>query len=90
MPWYLRHYVNRTLDRNVEYKGSIGPVRVHLWRGAYSIHDIAISKPVARTRYYAELQSALSRMIERVILNGADPKPALDQAAAEYERAARA
>jgi|ERR1043166_1374794 hypothetical protein len=44
MPWYIRHYVNRTLDRNQEYKGSIGPVRVHLWRGAYSIDDLTISK----------------------------------------------
>jgi hypothetical protein len=36
------------------------------------------------------LQGALARMVERVILNNADPKPALDQAAAEYERAAKA
>jgi multiple sugar transport system substrate-binding protein len=53
------------------------------------MHDIAIGKPLARTRHYAELQAALSRMIERVILNNADPRPALDQAAADYERAAR-
>src|SRR5256885_2893577 len=44
LPWYIRHYVNRTLDRNVEYKGSIGTVRVHLWRGAYSIEDVTVSK----------------------------------------------
>ncbi len=53
------------------------------------MHDIAISKPVARTQYYVELQSALARMIERVILNNADPRSALQQAAAEYERAAK-
>jgi ABC-type glycerol-3-phosphate transport system substrate-binding protein len=53
------------------------------------MHDIAISKPVARTQYYVELQSALARMIERVILNNAEPRAALQQAAAEYERAAK-
>lgn len=44
LPWVLRDYVNRTLDRNQLYSGKIGPVQVHLWRGAYSIHDITISK----------------------------------------------
>jgi hypothetical protein len=44
MPWAIRKYVNRTLDRNIAYKGSIGPVTVHLWRGAYSIDDVTISK----------------------------------------------
>ena len=51
------------------------------------VHDISIGKPLARTSHYAELQAALSRMIERVVLNHADPKKALDQAAAEFERA---
>jgi multiple sugar transport system substrate-binding protein len=54
------------------------------------VQDIAIGKPLARTRHFAELQGALSRMVERVILNNAEPRPALDQAAAEYERAAKA
>jgi ABC-type glycerol-3-phosphate transport system substrate-binding protein len=53
------------------------------------MHDIAISRPLSRTPHFAELQAALARMIERVILNNADPKPALDQAAAEFERAAK-
>jgi len=44
LPWALRDYVNRTLDRNPLYSGTIGPVQVHLIRGAYSIHDIRISK----------------------------------------------
>src|SRR5262249_49166082 len=38
------NYVNRTLDRNSVYSGKIGDVQVHLWRGAYSIHDIRLSK----------------------------------------------
>jgi hypothetical protein len=44
LPWVVRDYVNRTLDRNPLYKGTIGPVRIHLWRGAYSIEDIRLMK----------------------------------------------
>ncbi|MDB6034328.1 MAG: hypothetical protein JWM16_4666 [Verrucomicrobiales bacterium] len=44
MPWGVRNYVNRTLDRNPLYSGDIGKVRIHLWRGAYSIEDIRINK----------------------------------------------
>jgi hypothetical protein len=44
MPWAVRDYVNRTLDRNPLYEGRVGDVEVHLWRGAYSIDDVRISK----------------------------------------------
>jgi hypothetical protein len=44
LPWGLRKYVNRTLERSPLYQGKIGVISVHLWRGAYSIHDIQISK----------------------------------------------
>lgn len=44
MPWAVRRYVNRTLDRSVLYSGKIGPVEIHLIRGAYSIRDVQISK----------------------------------------------
>lgn len=44
MPWFVRNYVNRTLDRNQLYAGTIGPVEIHLLRGAYSIRDIKLSK----------------------------------------------
>jgi hypothetical protein len=44
MPWAVRNYVNRTLDRNPLYSGKIGPVDIHLWRGAYSIRDVQLSK----------------------------------------------
>jgi hypothetical protein len=44
LPWAVRNYVNRTLDRNPLYSGTIGPVQIHLWRGAYSIRDVSISK----------------------------------------------
>jgi hypothetical protein len=44
LPGFVRDYVNRTLDRNPLYAGSIGEVQIHLWRGAYSIESIRISK----------------------------------------------
>lgn len=44
LPGLVRDYVNRTLERNELYSGRIGAVHIHLWRGAYSIHDIRISK----------------------------------------------
>lgn len=44
LPGWVRDYVNRTLDRNQAYAGTIGRVNMHLWRGAYSINEIRISK----------------------------------------------
>jgi hypothetical protein len=44
LPWFLRDYVNRTLDRNPLYAGKIGDVHVQLRRGAYSIDDVRVSK----------------------------------------------
>jgi hypothetical protein len=44
LPGFVRNYVNRTLDRNPIYSGRIGAVRMHLWRGAYSIENIRLSK----------------------------------------------
>jgi hypothetical protein len=46
MPWVVRDYVNRTLDANPLYAGEIGPVQIHLWRGAYSIQSVRISKRI--------------------------------------------
>ena len=37
-------YVNRTIDQHPLYEGEIGDVNIHLWRGAYSIHDIRLNK----------------------------------------------
>jgi hypothetical protein len=44
LPLVLRDYVNRTLDRSPVYAGRVGQIQVHLWRGAYSIHDIRLNK----------------------------------------------
>jgi hypothetical protein len=44
LPWGLRKYVNRTLEQSPLYQGKIGAITVHLWRGAYSIQNVQISK----------------------------------------------
>jgi hypothetical protein len=44
LPWAVRDYVNRTLDRNPLYSGRIGQVQIHLLRGAYSINDVQLDK----------------------------------------------
>jgi hypothetical protein len=44
LPWALRDYVNRTLDRSALYAGNIGAIQFHLWRGAYSIKDVGLRK----------------------------------------------
>lgn len=44
LPTFVRWYVNRVIDENKLYQGQIGDVHIHLWRGAYSIDDIRLSK----------------------------------------------
>ena len=44
LPSFVQKYVNRTLDRNSLYSGTIGRVQIHLLRGAYSINDIRLNK----------------------------------------------
>src|ERR1700744_809285 len=44
MPFVLENYVNRQLNKGGDYSGKIGDVTVHLWRGAYQVHDIHIFK----------------------------------------------
>jgi uncharacterized protein involved in outer membrane biogenesis len=44
LPSYLQDYVNRTIDQSPDYDGRIGEIDVHLWRGAYTIHDLHIVK----------------------------------------------
>ncbi len=44
LPWFVKSYVNRTLDRSQFYQGKVGDVTLHLWRGAYSIEDVTLSK----------------------------------------------
>ncbi|MGA2248468.1 MAG: DUF748 domain-containing protein [Verrucomicrobiota bacterium] len=40
----IKVYANHQLNKSQDYSGQIGDVTVHLWRGAYQIHDIHILK----------------------------------------------
>ncbi len=44
MPSVIKHQVNKKLQQLPGYGGQIGDVDVHLYRGAYSIHDVNILK----------------------------------------------
>ena len=44
LPFAVRGYVNRTLDRNLLYQGRLAAIEIHLLRGAYSIRDLRVSK----------------------------------------------
>jgi hypothetical protein len=44
LPFAIKYYVNNQLRKIPEYSGKIGEVRVHLWRGAYEINNVVISK----------------------------------------------
>jgi uncharacterized protein YhdP len=44
MPYAVERYVNGKLQMLDSYRGSIGDVDIHLWRGAYSINSIEVVK----------------------------------------------
>lgn len=44
LPIWVRDYVNRKLSETEGYRGHVAEVDLHLWRGAYSIHQIEIKK----------------------------------------------
>jgi hypothetical protein len=44
LPFVVEDYVNRQLSGLQAYRGHIGDVDIHLWRGAYSIDRIQIEK----------------------------------------------
>ncbi|HTH46999.1 MAG TPA: DUF748 domain-containing protein [Candidatus Limnocylindria bacterium] len=44
LPAGVKAYVNRQLDQAPGYRGRIGDVEVHLWRGAYRIHNVSIQQ----------------------------------------------
>jgi hypothetical protein len=44
LPSIVRNYVIDAIDRTSVYQGEIGAIDIHLYRGAYSIRDVRISK----------------------------------------------
>jgi multiple sugar transport system substrate-binding protein len=51
------------------------------------IRDLSIGTPMARSQQFNELQSAIARAVDRVVLENADPKQSLDRAAEDFNRA---
>jgi len=44
LPFWVRDYVNRKLSEIPDYRGQVAAVTLHLWRGAYQIHNVDIVK----------------------------------------------
>lgn len=44
LPFWVRDYVNRKLSEIPGYHARVAAVTLHLWRGAYQIHNIKIEK----------------------------------------------
>jgi len=44
LPIWVTDYVNKTLQNIPDYTGSISDVDIHLYRGAYTIHDLKLFK----------------------------------------------
>ena len=50
-------------------------------------HDLSVGRPLGRTTYYADLQTIIARMVDKVVLKDVDPKSALAEAQDEFIRA---
>ncbi|NUR22039.1 DUF748 domain-containing protein [Frateuria sp.] len=44
LPYVVKDYLNRKMDRMSDYHGHIADIDIHLWRGAYSIDGLRIDK----------------------------------------------
>src|SRR5690242_9730429 len=44
LPFIVRDYVNRQLNRIPDYHGHVEKVRMHLYRGAYSVLNLEVVK----------------------------------------------
>jgi len=48
LPFWVRDYVNRKLSEIPGYRAHVAAVTLHLWRGAYQIHNIKIEKTTGK------------------------------------------
>jgi hypothetical protein len=46
--WIIENSINRRLTRIPGYTGHVSRIYLHLWRGAYSIHDLEIEKKTGK------------------------------------------
>ncbi|PYX86365.1 MAG: hypothetical protein DMG70_00870 [Acidobacteria bacterium] len=50
-------------------------------------HDMSVGRPLGRTTYYADLQTIIARMVDKVVLKDVDARSALADAEQEFTRA---
>jgi len=48
LPYAVKHFVNSRLERIPGYTGAVDDIGIHLWRGAYSLHEFRILKKNGR------------------------------------------
>ncbi len=44
LPYFVKDYVNKQLHKLPDYRGQVAGIDIHLWRGAYRIHDLRLVK----------------------------------------------
>lgn len=44
LPYLVKNYLNRHMDRMGDYHGQVDDVGIHLWRGAYSVEGLRVVK----------------------------------------------
>jgi uncharacterized protein YhdP len=44
LPYVVKDYLNRRMERMGDYHGQLVDVSIHLWRGAYSIEELRVDK----------------------------------------------
>lgn len=71
LPWFIKRYVNQTLDSIPGYYGYVVDVDVHLWRGAYSLHKIGLIKSKGKEGEPLFSADAVDLSVDwRALLNG--------------------
>ncbi len=51
LPILARDYVNKELNKDPLYAGSVDSVRIHLWRGAYTLVDLVIERVEGQKKF---------------------------------------
>ncbi|HEY0900813.1 MAG TPA: DUF748 domain-containing protein [Micavibrio sp.] len=44
LPYWVRDYVNKEINNLEGYSGAVADIDIHLWRGAYQLHNLDIRK----------------------------------------------
>jgi len=87
LPSIVKNYVNRQLNKSEEYGGSVGYIEIHLWRGAYSIHDLRILRRTGKTSspFFTEPKLDLSIEWKEIFHGALVGEVALDRPQLNFE-----